>query len=319
MSLECRVKQKIDEDKTGYYLVAEIVNVLCEEEYLADDGKPDVEKALSIPVLGEIPSKPERRQKDEVLVTANGTDTVTEAFRILHSNIPFFLNGEDNKVLQTVSTQPGEGKSFVSINLALSLAYTGKKTCLVDLDLRKRSTSKVIDRHNRMGIIHYLLGKEEDIDRIITRSETSENLDYIVCEKTPPNATQLLMTDKLDKLVAYLREHYDYIIFDSTPAQVVADAAVINRVADLTTYIMRVGRLNKGSLPFIQEMADKERFKNMAVVLTDVPLIKKRYGGYGYGYGYGYGSEEHHKKRSFLGKLRHLFHIHHKKQHHYHS
>ena len=99
------------------------------------------------------------------------------------------------------------------------------------------------------------------------------------------------MGDKLDKLVAYLREHYDYIIFDSTPAQIVADAAIINRVTDLTAYIMRIGKLNKGSLPFIQEMNEKGRFKNMAVVLTDVPLIKKRYGGYGYGYGYGDESE----------------------------
>ena len=236
-------------------------------------GKPDVEKALTIPVLGEIPSKPENRAKDEVLVTANGTDTVTEAFRILHSNIPFFLNDESKKVLQTVSTMPGEGKSYVSINLALSLAYTGKKTILLDLDLRKRSTSKTIDRHNRMGIIHYLLGKEENIDNIITKSDSSENLDYIVCEKTPPNATQLLMNGKFEKLVEALRERYDYVILDSTPAQIVADAAIVNRSADLTIYVMRVGRLNKGAFPFIQELSDKQKFKNMAIVLTDTPLI----------------------------------------------
>ena len=255
-------------------------------------SKADVEQALTIPVLGEIPSKPEEKANEDVIVTATGTDVVTEAFRILHSNIPFFLNGSDKKVIQTVSTVPGEGKSYVSVNLALSLAYLGKKTCLVDLDLRKRSTSKVIDRHNRMGIIHYLLGSETDIDRIITRSESSENLHYIVCEKTPPNATQLLLSEKFDALAAYLREHYDYVIFDSTPAQIVADAAIINRTADLTLYVMRIGVLRKTSFPFIQELNDKKRFNNMAIVLTDTPLIKKRYGGYGYGYGYGYGEED---------------------------
>ncbi|MDO4218099.1 MAG: polysaccharide biosynthesis tyrosine autokinase [Bacteroidales bacterium] len=248
-------------------------------------GKADVEKALTIPVLGEIPSKPEDKAKEEIIVTANGTDMVTESFRILHSNIPFFLSGEDQKVIQMVSTVPGEGKSYTSINLALSLAYLGKKTCLVDLDVRKRSMSKTIDRHNRMGIIHYLLGQQEEIANIITHSDSSEYLDYIVCEKTPPNATQLLMSDKFDKLGVYLREHYDYIIFDSTPAQIVADAAIINRIADMTAYVMRVGVLNKASFPFIQELSDKQKFKNMAAIITDTPVIKKRYGGYGYGYG----------------------------------
>ena len=261
-------------------------------------GKPDVEKALSIPVLGEIPSKPESRVKDEVIVTATGTDTITEAFRILHSNIPFFLNDADKKVLQTVSTMPGEGKSFVSINLALSLAYTGKKTILVDLDLRKRSTSKTIDRHNRMGVIHYLLGKEESVENVITHSESSENLDYIVCEKTPPNATQLLMNGRFENLVKYLRENYDYVILDTTPAQIVADAAIVNRYADLTMYIMRVGKVSKAAFPFIQELNDKQKFKNMAIVLTDMPLIKKRYGGYGYGYGYGYGDDGENEKEN---------------------
>ena len=253
-------------------------------------SKVDVERNTSLPILGEIPQKPAARVNDEIIVTANGTDVVTEAFRLLHSNIPFFLK-DGQKVIQTVSTVPGEGKSYTALNLALSLAYVGKKTILIDFDLRKRSLSKTIDRHNRVGLIHYLLDQEDNFEKYIMHSETSDHLDYVVCEKTPPNATQLLMGEKLDRLVNYLRKHYDYIIFDSTPAQIVADASVINRVADLTTYIMRVGYLNKNSLPFIQEMADKGKFKNMAVILTDVPLIKKRYGGYGYGYGYGYGEE----------------------------
>ena len=206
-------------------------------------SKFDIEKALTIPILGEIPQKPEGRANDEIIVTANGTDVVTEAFRILHSNIPFFLK-DNQKVIQTVSTVPGEGKSFVALNLALSLAYLGKKTILVDCDLRKRSLSKTIDRHNRTGLIHYMLGKEEDFTKIIMHSETSPYLDYIVCEKTPPNATQLLLDNKLDKLVEYMREKYDYIILDSTPAQIVADASIINHCADVTTYIMRVGYLN---------------------------------------------------------------------------
>ena len=268
-------------------------------------SKVEIEKAITIPILGEIPQKPEGRANDEIIVTANGTDVVTEAFRILHSNIPFFLK-EGQRVIQTVSTIPGEGKSFVALNLALSLAYLGKRTILVDCDLRKRSLSKTIDRHNRVGLIHYMLGKEADFTKIIMHSETSPYLDYIVCEKTPPNATQLLLDDKMDNLVAYLRENYDYIILDSTPAQIVADASIINHCADLTTYIMRVGYLNKSSFPFIQELSDKNKFKNMAIIMTDVPIIKRRYGGYGYGYGYGNDEKSDGKK--------HHHHHHHKKE-----
>ena len=234
-------------------------------------SKVDVERMTSLPVLGEIPQKPAARVNDEIIVTANGTDVVTEAFRLLHSNIPFFLK-DGEKVIQTVSTTPGEGKSYTALNLALSLAYVGKRTILVDFDLRKRSLSKTIDRHNRMGLIHYLLDQDGDFEKYISHSETSDHLDYIVCEKTPPNATQLLMGEKLDKLVDYLRTKYDYIIFDSTPAQIVADAAIINRVADLTAYIMRVGRLNKNSLPFINEMAQKKRFI-LAVTLISPPSL----------------------------------------------
>ncbi len=252
-------------------------------------SRGDVERALSVPILGEIPTKPENRAGDEIQVTATGNDRITESFRILHSNLPYFMNSEENKVVQFVSTTPGEGKSYVSLNMALSLAFLGKKTCLVDLDLRKRTTSKEIDRYNNMGIIHYLLGKEDDIDKIITRSEASENLHYIVCEKVPPNATQLLLSDKFPALVAYLRERYDYVLFYSAPAQVGADFGLINRYCDLTAYVMRIGVAEKASLPFVQELHDKQKFKNMAIILTDVPILKKRYGGYGYGYGSGYG------------------------------
>ncbi len=258
----------------------------------------DVERGLNVPILGEIPSKPEHRAGDEIQVTATGNDRVTEAFRILHANLSYFMSDNRDKVIQFVSTMPGEGKSYVALNMALSLAFLGKKVCLVDLDLRKRTISKEIDRYNKVGVLHYLLGKEENVDAVITRSEASENLHYIVCEKVPPNATQILLGDKLSEFVAYLREHYDYILFDSAPAQVVADSGIINRLSDLTAYVMRMGVAEKASLPFVQELQDKQKFKNMAIILTDVPILKKRYGGYGYGYGYGYGGYEYAEETS---------------------
>ena len=251
-------------------------------------SKADVEKALSIPIIGEIPEKGKDREEDYIVVTESGKDIITEAFRILHSNIQFFLQDPSQKVIQMVSSIPGEGKSHTSLNLALSFAFLGKKTIILDLDLRKRSLSKVMDKNKRNGIIQYLIGKEDDINNIITHSQISPNLHYIVCEKTPPNATQLLLTDKYEKLIEKLKETYDYIVVDSTPAQVIADAVIINKVSDLTLYVSRIGVVDKRFLPNIQELYDSNKFKNMAMILTAVPITKK---GYGYGYGYGYGDE----------------------------
>ena len=108
-------------------------------------SKSDIERMTNLPILGEIPQKPAARANDEIIVTANGTDVVTEAFRLLHSNLPFFMK-DGQKVIQTVSTTPGEGKSYTALNLALSLAYVGKRTILVDFDLRKCSTKTTTSR-----------------------------------------------------------------------------------------------------------------------------------------------------------------------------
>ena len=251
-------------------------------------SKADIEKVIDVPVIGEIPEKAKGKEQEEIVVSQDGKDPITEAFRLLHSNVQFFMPDASQKVIQLISTTPGEGKSYTALNFSLSLAYLGKKTIVLDLDLRKRSLSKKLDPSCRKGIIQYLIGKEENISDIISHSAISANLHYIVCEKTPPNATQLLLTDKYEKLIEYLKTVYDYIIVDSTPAQYVADAAVINKYADMSMYVSRVGILDKRYLPNIQALSDANKFKNMAILLIAVPIAKK---GYGYGYGYGYGEE----------------------------
>lgn len=261
-------------------------------------SRVDVEKAINVPVIGEIPEKPKGRENDDIVVFENGNDSLTEAFRMLHSNIHFFMNEPSQKVIQLISTVPGEGKSYSALNFSLSLAFLGKKTIVVDLDLRKRSLSKMMAPRERNGVMQYFIGKEDNISNIISHSTISPNLDYIVCEKTPPNPTQLLLTDKYEKLIEYLKRHYDYVIIDSTPAQFVADAVIINKCADMSLYVARIGVLDKRYLPNIQELADSNKFKNMAMLLIAVPMGKKIYGyrygyaySYGYGYGYGYGEE----------------------------
>lgn len=260
---------------------------------LLDDrlkSKTEVEKSLSIPILCEIPQKSKEQEGQELVVTESGTDTITEAFRIMYSNVQFFLRSNDKKVIQFLSSLPHEGKTYTAMNFATTMAYLGKKVVLLDLDCRKRSLSKIIDKSNRHGVIEYLISNEKNLDSIINHSNLSSNLDYIVCEKIAPNVTQLLYLPDFDQLINELKERYDYVVFDSAPSNVVADAAIINRCVDLTLYVMRVKVFNKRMFPFVQQLYDDKKLANMAIVLTDVPLLKHRYGyGYGSGYGYGYG------------------------------
>lgn len=264
---------------------------------LLDDrlkSKGDVEKALSIPILCEIPQKSKEQDGMELVVSENGTDPLTEAFRIMYSNMQFFLRSENKKVIQFLSTLPHEGKTYTVMNFATTMAYLGKKVVLVDLDCRKRQLSKTIDRSNRHGVIEYLISNQKNVDNIINHSSLSPNLDYIVCEKTAPNITQLLFLQDFDNLIAELKERYDYVVLDSAPSNVVADSAIINRCVDLSLYVMRVKVFNKRLFPFVQKLYDEKKLNNMALVLTDVPIIKHGYGygygnSYGYGYGYGYG------------------------------
>ncbi|MBR0073514.1 MAG: polysaccharide biosynthesis tyrosine autokinase [Bacteroidales bacterium] len=278
---------------------------------LLDDrlkSKTDVEKNLTIPILCEIPQKGKEQEGLELVVSENGTDTLTEAFRIMYSNVQFFLRSNDKKVIQFLSSLPHEGKTYAVMNFAVTMAYLGKKVVLVDLDCRKRQLSRVMDRSNRHGVIEYLISKDKNVDSIINNSSLSPNLDYVVCEKTAPNITQLLYLPDFDNLISELKERYDYVVFDSAPSNVVADSAIINRCADLSIYVMRVNVFNKRLFPFVQQLYDDKKLKNMAIVLTDVPMLKHHYGygygtgygyGYGYGYSYGYSDENSNSKKRF--------------------
>ena len=267
---------------------------------LLDDrlkSKGDVEKNLNIPILCEIPQKPEDKQGLELVVTESGTDTLTESFRIMYSNVQFFLRSNDKKVIQFLSSLPHEGKTYTTMNFATTMAYLGKKVVLLDLDCRKRQLSKIIDRSCRHGVIEYLISQQKDIDSIINHSNLSPNLDYIVCEKIAPNITQLLYLPDFDEMINELKERYDYVVFDSAPANVIADSAIINRCVDLTLYVMRFNVFNKRLFPYVQKLYDDKKLNNMAIVITDVPITKHRYG-YGYGYVYGEdGSKKRVKKR----------------------
>lgn len=251
--------------------------------------RKDVEDAVSIPFLGEIPLR-DKKNKDEIVVRENGRDSISEAFRIVRTNMDFMrVKAKDMKVVMFTSFNPNAGKTFVSMNLAMSFALTRKKVILVDLDIRKGTLSGHVSGSTNMGITNYLSGKVDDINSIIKKEELATNLDIIHTGPVPPNPSELLLSDRLEALIEELKKRYDYIILDNVPAGLVADAAIVNRVADLTIYILRAGLMDRRQLPELEKLYRQGKFRNMSLVLNGVRYNRS---GYGYGYGYGYGNEK---------------------------
>lgn len=251
-------------------------------------GRKDIEDYTTIPVLGEIPSRKEEVADNSIVVDEHKNDLISEAFRLLRSNINFVA--KDARVIMFTSTMPGEGKSFVSRNLAVALAIAGKKVVLVDTDLRKRTQGKLAGVKHKEGLSTYLSGLHDNIDNILDKGLIHPAVDMLLVGPVPPNPSELLMSNRLEKLVDELKKKYDYIILDNVPAQVVADATIVNRVAELTLYVVRDGKLDRRYLPELERLHHEGKFKHLCIVLNDSHIEKKKYGyGYGYSYGYGYG------------------------------
>ncbi len=254
-------------------------------------NRKDLKDVLTIPFLGDIPIR-EGKDKSEIVVRENSRDSISESFRIIRTNMEFMRVKTDKlQVVMFTSFNPGAGKTFVSTNLAMSLALTNKKVILIDLDIRKGTLSSRLEGEN-FGMTDYLSGKVENLNDIIHRKEFLDRLDVIYAGPVPPNPAELLLSERLDELISTLREQYDYIVLDNVPSEIVADAAIVNRVADLTIYVIRAGRMDKNLLPDLEELYQESKFKNMAVVLNGVNFQRYGYSHYGYrkyGYSYGYG------------------------------
>lgn len=259
-------------------------------------GQKDLRGILSIPFLGEVPFKKTKGKgkNTSIFVRENGRDPVSEAFRIIRTNMDFMRVKQDNiKVITTTSTSVGSGKTFVSSNLAASLAMTGKKVLLMDMDIRKGTLGKGVDTHKNIegydiGLTSYLSKIVTKVESLIIQDQDYPNIDIIRSGPEPPNPAELLLSPRLDELIRELREMYDFIVIDNVPAGMVADAMISNRVTDLTLYIIRAGKMDRRMLPEIEQLYREEKLKNMAVILNGTGSGI----GYGYGYGYGYGNDK---------------------------
>jgi capsular exopolysaccharide synthesis family protein len=187
----------------------------------------------------------------------------------------------------------GSGKSFVSLNLAMSFALADKKVILVDLDLRKATLSSW-SVPNRTGISAYLSGINTSLDELTVKEWLNPNLDILPVGKLPPNPAELLLSPRFKELISVLQKRYDYVFLDTTPVNIVADASIVADVAEMTIFVVREGLLDRRMLPELEQIYKTCKFPNMAVLLNGSSMSSgKYYGGYGrYGHSYGYGYGE---------------------------
>ena len=263
-------------------------------------GRKDLEN-LTIPFIGEIPlftrkkkgilgKKPQ--EVKAVVVKEGNRDIINEAFRVLRTNLEF-MTGKDktSNVIIMTSFNPGSGKSFLTMNIAMSLAIKGKKVLVIDGDLRHASASSYIDSPDK-GLSDYLGGRIDNLDEIIVPDPKHKSMDILPVGTIPPNPTELLFDERLKQTIDTVREQYDYVLIDCPPVELVADTQIIEKLADRTIFVVRAGLLERSMLSELEKIYDEKKYKNMSLILNGTEGSGGRYG-YCYGYRYGYGSGYH--------------------------
>ena len=252
---------------------------------------------LSLPFIGEIPlyeplvdkKKTKKNSRYRVIVSDDSTNTVNEAFRIVRTNLEFMLGHKsEQKVVMFTSTEPGFGKTFISSNLSTAFAIKGKKVVAVDLDLRKASLSKYVEK-SELGISNYLNGQCNDYKQFVVKLG---DVDVLPSGTIPPNPTELLASERLAVLFEQLRREYDVIFVDSPPVDIVADTSIINKYVDFTIFVVRALRQERPVLGDFESWYKSKKYNGMATLFNAAPEVKGKYGRYRYmgyyAYGYGY-------------------------------
>lgn len=264
-------------------------------------GRKDLE-ALTLPFVGEIPQAATKKkgtsdkkstENNPIVVHEGSRDIINEAFRVLRTNLEFMTDKEQHSnVIVVTSFNPGSGKSFLAMNVAVSLAIKQKKVLVIDGDMRHGSTSAYVGSP-QTGLSNYLSGHVNNLKDIIVTDARHANLQFLPVGTIPPNPTELLFSDRLKQLIDTVRSQYDYIFIDCPPIEMVADTQIIEQLADRTLFVVRTGLLERSMLPELQRIYDEKKYKNMALILNGTVGSGGHYGyryGYRYGYHYGYGS-----------------------------
>ena len=252
------------------------------------EGRNDIEKLTEIPLLGDIfTSKESKEGVQTIVVRENTNDIMEEAFRNVRVQLGFIMK-KSEKVLMCTSVIPGEGKTFVSTNLAMSLALMGRKALVVGLDIRKPRLAKLFGLHTgNHGITTYLAGEDssdEFLKEQIFHSGIHDNLDVLPAGLIPPNPAELVSSDRLDDAFARLRNWYDIIIVDTPPIGAVSDTLLLGRIADATIVVCRCDYSLKRNFNIINRIHNEQKLPKMSLVLNGVDLQQRKYGYY-YGVG----------------------------------
>ncbi|MDR0895410.1 MAG: polysaccharide biosynthesis tyrosine autokinase [Prevotellaceae bacterium] len=272
-------------------------------------GRKDIE-GLSVPFIGEIPlythkkkklfGKRHRQEVKTVVVKKGSRNLINEAFRVLRTNLEFMTDADKkSNVIVITSFNPGSGKSFLTLNIAVCLAITQKKVLVIDGDLRHASVSAYVNSP-KQGLSDYLGGRVEQFQDLIITDTRYKTLSILPVGTLPPNPTELLFGDRLKQVVDATRAQYDYVLIDCPPIELVADTQIIEQLADRTAFVLRAGLLERSLLAELENIYNEKKYKNMCMILNGTEDLMGRYGyqygyryGYRYGYHYGYGSGYH--------------------------
>ncbi len=268
-------------------------------------GRKDLDN-VAIPYLGEIPlyvqkkkglfAKKQRRAKNAVVVKEGRRDIINEAFRVLRTNLEFMTEKSENaNVILITSFNPGSGKSFLSLNIAVSLAIKNKKVLIIDGDFRHASTSSYIDSP-AIGLSDFLNGREDNLENIIVVDNKYTHLHFLPVGTIPPNPTELLFDERMKYVIDEVRKEYDYVFIDCPPVEMVADTQILEKLADRSIFVVRAGLFERSMLAELEQLYIEKKYKNMAMILNGTEGNGGKYGykyGYRYGYQYGYGYGYH--------------------------
>lgn len=246
------------------------------------ENKEDITSRTNVSILGEIS---EFKGGSNLPVASNPRLAISEQFRALRTNLSFYLNQPDQKTILLTSSMSGEGKSFISINLGLILALSGKRVVVLEMDLRKPRVSSSLGVENKVGITNFIVSKDLQVTDIVKSLDIHKNLFLVSSGPIPPNPAELILSERTNYLLDVLKADFDYVIIDAPPVGIITDAQLLSDYSDLCLYVIRQGYTLKSQIGIVHDLNVKGKMKQLGIIVNGIDSTK----GYGYGYEYGYG------------------------------
>jgi capsular exopolysaccharide synthesis family protein len=285
----------------GGILIASLIAFIRFVFFERIESVRELSAITSLPVLGGIPNDPNILNVP-IVVNESSKSNSTEAFRHLRTNLNYLNPDQEHKMILISSIHPGEGKTYVSSNLSAIIAKAHKRVLLIDFDLHKPKVHKMFHQSNTKGISNFLIGQMQ-MEEVVNK-QLLEGLDVIFAGPVPPNASELILSQKVNEILSYAKENYDLVVLDTPPIGLISDAIILLKNVDAGIFVMNVNFARKQGVKFLEEVAFKNNLTNIGIALNNVKTQRwkyySKYGGYGYaysyGYGYGYGYGEEQKK-----------------------